>query len=56
MPSCLALELIKLIYTLNPTKPPLDKDTVLSEFDDVLKGVVCLKGNAAFGLMETPLL
>jgi hypothetical protein len=47
MPSCLALELIKLIYTLNATKPPLDKDTVLSEFDDVFKGVGMFKGECS---------
>ena len=47
MPSCLALELIKLIYTLNATKPPLDKDTVLAEFDDVFKGVGMFKGECS---------
>lgn len=47
MPSCLALELIKLIYTLNATEPPLDKEMVLSEFNDVFRGVGLFKGECS---------
>lgn len=47
MPSCLALELIQLIYTVDTTKPPLDKNAVLSEFSDVFKGVGKFKGDCS---------